>query len=117
LHKGPENQVKHFLRDTLQARVIKENGQDVSVPPIADVHQFGKQLRCIKPTRKLADGRWPKDPDERPSGWMKLEEHQKSAIYCFPTAFADAINKEGLAIAEPVSCIHRAVYIHGSQEG
>jgi hypothetical protein len=75
MHKGPKNQVKHFQKDTLKGKVQKVDGKNVPVPPLANVALFGKQLQSIKPTRKLADGRWPKDPAVRPLGYMKAEEH------------------------------------------
>jgi hypothetical protein len=50
--------------------------------------------------------------------WLyEEEEHQKSAIYCFSTAYAGAVDEECQAVAELIACLHRAVYIHGSRDG
>jgi hypothetical protein len=118
MHKGPENQVKHFQRDTLEGTFRQVARTKVQIaPPRADVGKFGRQQRCLAPTRKLADGRWVKDPAGRSLGWQKAEEHEKAALYCFPTAYAGAIDAEGFAVAELVTVIHQAVYIHGSRKG
>ncbi|GAQ89779.1 hypothetical protein KFL_005610060 [Klebsormidium nitens] len=118
LHKGSENQVKHHVRDTLLPVTRKEGGLLVQeAPPRINIKDFGKRLQAIKPTRKLADGRWVKDPEERPLGFWKAEEHEKVALYCLPTAYAGLIDEEGYAITQLVACIQQAVFIVGSREG
>jgi hypothetical protein len=60
MHKGPENQVKHFQKDTLDGKVQKVDGKDVPAPPLADVALFGEQLQGINP-----HGNWPKGDGQK----------------------------------------------------
>ncbi|GAQ82147.1 hypothetical protein KFL_001010320 [Klebsormidium nitens] len=118
LHKGSEYQVKHHARDTLLPVTKKVGDVLVQVaPPRVNLKEFGKRLQAISPTRKLADGRWVKDPEERSLGFWKAEEHEKAALYCFETAFAGIIDEEGYAVTQLVARIQQAVFVIGSRQG
>jgi hypothetical protein len=118
LHCGPENLCKHLLHDFLYGVSSKQGETTVVLePPRADLKEFGKRLAGIRPTRKLADLRWPADPAKRPLGWWKADEHMKAATVCFATAFADITDHEAYAIVQLVACIHTLVFSVGTRAG
>ncbi|GAQ88134.1 hypothetical protein KFL_004030040 [Klebsormidium nitens] len=118
LHCGPENLCKHLVRDLLYG-VSRKQGETTTIvePPRADLKEFGKRLAGIKPTRKLASGRWPADPAKRPLGWWKADEHMKAATVCFVTAFAGITDPEAYAVVQLVACIHTLVFVVGTRGG
>lgn len=117
-HKYPLNQTKNFMSDTLEQKFRKVAGQKVPCEaPLANAAVLAENLRRMKPTRELGNGRVPKDPSKKSLKYWKAEELQKAALFYFPLIFEGAIDEEGYALAELIHFINRVIFIHGRLEG
>lgn len=124
MHKGPENLVKNFLADCLWNP--KKHPRNLTLPPeersplngpFIPQASFGAQMSRFVWPRTLSAGRLPADPETKPLGFWKAEEHMKAGNFVFEAAFHGLIDEEGFAIATLAAKLMQTVYVIGAKCG